>query len=108
QTDHHLPCHCGRSHYEHHVTECAYPAQCLQQALLHELLTARIPHAFRHTRIELDQPYRQQTGGNHQHQASIQAPESVAHQLVIKTEVLNDVTQHKQNKTDCLETIHPE
>src|SRR3546814_8355061 len=64
-----------------------YPAQRFKEALLKELGAARIPHARRHARFELEQPDRQQAGEDHQHQPGVQPPEADPHQPLIERDV---------------------
>src|SRR5690606_23140279 len=84
QAQHHLPEDGQRTYDEYDVAEGTYPAQGLQQRLLHELFAARIPHAFSNTGVELDKPDRQQAGGDHQHQTGVQTPESGTHDFVVE------------------------
>src|SRR3546814_16451936 len=71
-----LPRDRDRADDEHDVAERPYPAQRFKEALLKELGAARIPHARRHARFELEQPDRQQAGEDHQHQPGVQPQEA--------------------------------
>src|SRR3546814_3768877 len=66
-----LPRDRDRADDEHDVAERPYPAQRFKEALLKELGAARIPHARRHARFELEQPDRQQAGEDHQHKPGV-------------------------------------
>src|SRR3546814_8802386 len=71
--DYDLPRHRDRAGDEHDVTEGADPAQRLEKILLQEFIAARIPHAGRHARLELEQAYGEQDGEDHQNQSRVQA-----------------------------------
>src|SRR5690625_6671594 len=75
-THNHLPGNSKSPHNKDDVTKGADPAKRLPDALLHELFASGIPHALGRAGVKLDEATGQQTGDNHQHQTSIESPET--------------------------------